>query len=147
MPGIFIKYDMEPLTMTIRERTTSFIQFLVRLAGVLGGVWVCTSYFFRVSSRIGGIASDVLKGREDLQSPESYASIHGSRSYGVGGDGMRNRPQYGEQRSSSGRWLDGAAQGGVEIFSSAREKAGQAWGNVSGGKKGHMNKESVSGFA
>ena len=36
--GIFFKYDIEPMSLTIRERTTSLIQFLVRLAGIIGGV-------------------------------------------------------------------------------------------------------------
>jgi hypothetical protein len=34
--GIFFKFDLEALGMTIRERTTSLYQFLIRLAGVIG---------------------------------------------------------------------------------------------------------------
>ncbi|KAL8286631.1 hypothetical protein RQP46_004159 [Phenoliferia psychrophenolica] len=34
VPGIFFKYDIEPMSLTIRERTTTLIQFLVRLAGI-----------------------------------------------------------------------------------------------------------------
>ena len=63
-PGIFIKYDVEPLTMVVQERTTSWISFLVRLAGVLGGVWVCTSMAFRVLSRVAVIVRKVLKQSE-----------------------------------------------------------------------------------
>ena len=36
--GIFFKYDIEPMSLTIRERTTTLIQFLVRLAGIVGGI-------------------------------------------------------------------------------------------------------------
>lgn len=36
--GIFIKYDIEPMSLTIRERTTTLLQFLVRLAGIVGGI-------------------------------------------------------------------------------------------------------------
>ena len=36
VPGIFFKYDLEALALTIRERTTSFYQFLIRLVGVIG---------------------------------------------------------------------------------------------------------------
>lgn len=36
--GIFFKYDIEPMHLTIRERTTTFLNFLVRLAGIIGGV-------------------------------------------------------------------------------------------------------------
>lgn len=36
IPGIFFKYDLEAISLTIRERTTSLYQFLVRLVGVIG---------------------------------------------------------------------------------------------------------------
>jgi hypothetical protein len=36
VPGIFFKYDLEALALTIRERTTSLYQFLIRLVGVIG---------------------------------------------------------------------------------------------------------------
>ena len=75
VPGIFIKYDIEPLQMTIRERSTSLVQFLVRLAGVLGGVWVCVVYTFRVMNRVTHFASNVATGDKD--SPESYAASYG----------------------------------------------------------------------
>lgn len=38
VPGIFFKYDIEPMHLTIRERTTGLINFLVRLAGIVGGI-------------------------------------------------------------------------------------------------------------
>ncbi|ORY54753.1 endoplasmic reticulum vesicle transporter-domain-containing protein [Leucosporidium creatinivorum] len=47
VPGIFIKYDIEPMSLTIRERTTTLLQFLVRLAGIVGGILVCSDYGFR----------------------------------------------------------------------------------------------------
>ncbi|GHJ84979.1 hypothetical protein NliqN6_1381 [Naganishia liquefaciens] len=51
VPGIFFKYDLEALGMTIRERTTSLYQFLIRLAGVIGGVWTTASFALRVLTR------------------------------------------------------------------------------------------------
>jgi hypothetical protein len=36
VPGIFFKYDLEGMALTIRERTTSLYQFLIRLVGVVG---------------------------------------------------------------------------------------------------------------
>lgn len=36
VPGIFFKYDLEPMSITIRERTTTLYQFLIRLVGVIG---------------------------------------------------------------------------------------------------------------
>ncbi|GAA5909749.1 Erv41p [Sporobolomyces salmoneus] len=49
VPGIFFKYDIEPMSLTIRERTTSLLQFLVRLAGIVGGVLVCSDFGFRTA--------------------------------------------------------------------------------------------------
>ncbi|GAA5868897.1 hypothetical protein JCM16303_000298 [Sporobolomyces ruberrimus] len=49
VPGIFFKYDIEPMSLTIRERTTSLVQFLVRLAGIVGGILVCSDYGFRTA--------------------------------------------------------------------------------------------------
>jgi len=50
VPGIFFKYDIEPMSLTIRERTTSLVQFLVRLAGIVGGILVCSDFGFRTVS-------------------------------------------------------------------------------------------------
>ncbi|KAK4055067.1 hypothetical protein OIO90_003408 [Microbotryomycetes sp. JL221] len=47
VPGVFIKYDIEPMALTIRERTTTLLQFLVRLAGIVGGILVCSDFGFR----------------------------------------------------------------------------------------------------
>lgn len=50
VPGIFFKYDIEPMSLTIRERTTTLVQFLVRLAGIVGGILVCSDFGFRTLS-------------------------------------------------------------------------------------------------
>ncbi|RSH86879.1 uncharacterized protein EHS24_005157 [Apiotrichum porosum] len=51
IPGIFFKYDLEPMTVTIRERTTTLYQFLIRLVGVVGGVWMVAAFGLRVANR------------------------------------------------------------------------------------------------
>jgi len=81
VPGIFIKYDIEPLQMTIRQRSTSLFQFLVRLAGVLGGVWVCVGYAFRVTNRVANFATNVGGGERDT--PEAYAASYGYQRPGI----------------------------------------------------------------
>ncbi|KAL7004925.1 hypothetical protein EMMF5_005538 [Cystobasidiomycetes sp. EMM_F5] len=50
VPGIFFKYDLEPMSITISERTVSLLDFLVRLAGIVGGILVCSSYAWRISN-------------------------------------------------------------------------------------------------
>ncbi|GAA5944448.1 hypothetical protein JCM1841_000796 [Sporobolomyces salmonicolor] len=49
VPGIFFKYDIEPMSLTVRERTTTLVQFLVRLAGIIGGILVCSDFGFRTA--------------------------------------------------------------------------------------------------
>lgn len=49
-PGIFFKYDVEPMSLQIEERTVTLIDFLVRLAGIVGGILVCSGYAWRGES-------------------------------------------------------------------------------------------------
>ncbi|KAI9568197.1 endoplasmic reticulum vesicle transporter-domain-containing protein [Boletus coccyginus] len=50
-PGIFLKFDMDPMVITIHQRTTTLVQLLIRCVGVIGGVFTCASYFLRVTVR------------------------------------------------------------------------------------------------
>ncbi|BFZ61700.1 hypothetical protein YB2330_002775 [Saitoella coloradoensis] len=43
-PGIFFQYDIEPLELTVRDKRAGMGSFLVRVAGVLGGVFVCAEW-------------------------------------------------------------------------------------------------------
>lgn len=53
VPGLFFKYDLEPMSVVIRERTTSLFQFLIRLAGVVGQS--NSFFFFFFSLNLGGV--------------------------------------------------------------------------------------------
>jgi hypothetical protein len=68
IPGIFFKFDIEPVRLTIIQRTTTFAQFFIRYvfvplsrnpdpsinrwAGVVGGVFVCASWALRATDRV-----------------------------------------------------------------------------------------------
>lgn len=43
-PGIFFKFDLDPMSLTIHQRTTSFLQLIIRCVGVIGGVFTCMGY-------------------------------------------------------------------------------------------------------
>jgi hypothetical protein len=45
--GIFFKYDVEPLQVTILHTHTSFYRFLIRLVALVGGVVVCTEWAYK----------------------------------------------------------------------------------------------------
>ncbi|KAG8908550.1 hypothetical protein FRB99_005910 [Tulasnella sp. 403] len=63
-PGIFFKFDIDPMEMTVWQRTTSFTQFIMRLCGVVGGVWVCAGWAVKVGSK----AAVVVTGKDDSDS-------------------------------------------------------------------------------
>ncbi|WFC97955.1 hypothetical protein MYAM1_000675 [Malassezia yamatoensis] len=65
-PGIFFKYDIEPLTMTIHNRSMSFVSFVVRLTGILGGIWLCTNFALRTLSRLLRLFRRTSMGRDFL---------------------------------------------------------------------------------
>ncbi|POW19108.1 hypothetical protein PSHT_05023 [Puccinia striiformis] len=72
IPGLFFKY--EPMSLTIHQRTTSLIEFLVRLAGMIGGIVVCTGWTFRIVDRI---IQKIVPGivEEDHSSESSYSPL------------------------------------------------------------------------
>jgi len=59
-PGLYFKYDIEPLMMIVAWHSVSFVAFLVRLVGVLGGVWLCTMYAFRAVNRFAHMGQKIL---------------------------------------------------------------------------------------
>ena len=46
-PGIFIKYEIEPISVRITAKHLGFIQFLTRFCGIIGGVFVSAGYIMR----------------------------------------------------------------------------------------------------
>jgi len=86
-PGIFFKFDMEPLNMRVEQRTTTVIQFLIRVVGVVGGVWCCFGWALRVSYK----AYDVVTGADH------QAGIVAAEASGV--TSKRNKWGGGELRS------------------------------------------------
>lgn len=79
-PGIFFKFDMEPLSLTIHQRTTSLVQLMIRCCGVIGGVFVCMGYAVRITSR----AVEAVAG------PDKSQGIVAAEASGVG-VGIRKR--------------------------------------------------------
>ncbi|TXT09002.1 hypothetical protein VHUM_02476 [Vanrija humicola] len=104
IPGIFFKYDIEPMSITVEERTTSLYQFLIRLAGVVGGVWTVAAFGLRVANRA---QREVIRatGKEKEVIPSSFSAGRGSESAGYmgrdsGGNGWRSN----RNNDSFGDW-------------------------------------------
>lgn len=49
VPGVFFKYDIEPILLLVSEERGGFITFLARLVNVVSGVLVAGSWCFAAS--------------------------------------------------------------------------------------------------
>ncbi|KAF9475437.1 DUF1692-domain-containing protein [Pholiota conissans] len=110
-PGIFFKFDLDPLAITLHQRTTTFLQLLIRTVGVLGGVFVCMGYAIRITTR----AVEVVSGADDAQgivAAESSGVRIGLRSK-WGGSELRARPKSGKLVPQGNGWtMEGAVSPG-----------------------------------
>ncbi|KAJ3172616.1 hypothetical protein HDU88_005945 [Geranomyces variabilis] len=64
VPGIFMKYDIEPISVRITESRMGFLAFLTRFCGILGGIFVSV-----------GILLDVLRWLASLLPEPSKPSL------------------------------------------------------------------------
>jgi hypothetical protein len=49
IPGIFVKYDIEPILLTVEENRDSFLRFCVRVVNICSGVLVAGHWGFTLS--------------------------------------------------------------------------------------------------
>lgn len=57
MPGVFFKYDLTAMTVEIKEQRRPFWQFLIRLSGIVGGIFATSGM---LNSFIGSLTDGVL---------------------------------------------------------------------------------------
>ncbi|EMD33361.1 hypothetical protein CERSUDRAFT_117979 [Gelatoporia subvermispora B] len=74
-PGIFFKFDLDPLAIKIEQRTTSLVQLAIRCVGVIGGVFVCMGYAVKITTH----AVDAVTGADKTQ------GIVAAEASGIGG--------------------------------------------------------------
>jgi hypothetical protein len=88
-PGIFFKFDLDPLAITIEQKTTSLVRLLIRCVGVIGGIFVCMGYAIRITTR----AVEVVSGAD--QTPGIVAAEASGAKIGLkgkwGGSHLRAR--------------------------------------------------------
>lgn len=102
-PGIFFKFDLDPLSITLHQRTTTLIQLFIRCVGVLGGVFVCMGYAIRITTR----AVEVVSGADQtagLVAAEASGAKVGLRSKWGGGE-LRARPKSGRMVPQGNGWV------------------------------------------
>ena len=57
MPGVFFKYDLTAMTVEIKEQRRPFWQFIIRLSGIVGGIFATSGM---LNSFIGSLTDGVL---------------------------------------------------------------------------------------
>ena len=55
IPGIFFKYDIEPILLIVSEQKSSFMALVVRLVNVISGVLVGGGWMYQLSGWFGEI--------------------------------------------------------------------------------------------
>lgn len=83
VPGIFFKYDFEPIKMVTVERRLSFWHFLVRLITIVGGIWIVTKWVYRAGEKVieSTLGKEYVKRSEEkkdgglLDDPDQFESI------------------------------------------------------------------------
>lgn len=55
IPGIFFKYDIEPMLLTVDESRESFLRFVVKVVNVLSGVLVTGHWCFTLTEWAGEV--------------------------------------------------------------------------------------------
>jgi len=115
VPGIFFKFDIEPVRLTIIQRTTTLGQFFIRWAGVVGGVFVCASWALRATDRV----ITVVAGPDDSDSIAPMADsarIGGIRSKWTG-TALRARSSNGSGGSPYSSTYSGSSYAGSPVGS------------------------------
>ncbi|KAK6461486.1 Erv41 protein [Scheffersomyces coipomensis] len=52
IPGIFFRYDFEPIKLTISEKRIPFVQFVAKLGTILGGLLILAGYLYRLYDKL-----------------------------------------------------------------------------------------------
>lgn len=55
IPGIFFKYDIEPILLTVEESRESFLRFCVKVVNILSGVLVAGHWGFTISDWVAEV--------------------------------------------------------------------------------------------
>ena len=63
VPGIFFKYDIEPILLIVAEQRSIFLALLVRLVNVVSGVIVAGGWMFQLSGWFGEMTARKSKRR------------------------------------------------------------------------------------
>ncbi|KAH9906626.1 endoplasmic reticulum vesicle transporter-domain-containing protein [Xylariomycetidae sp. FL2044] len=72
VPGVFFKYDIEPILLTVEERRDSFLTFVIKVINVLSGVLVAGHWGFTLSDWVREVV-----GRRKRKQAEGFIGTKG----------------------------------------------------------------------
>ncbi|KAI9730818.1 MAG: hypothetical protein M1834_005536 [Cirrosporium novae-zelandiae] len=75
IPGIFFKFDIEPLLLTVQEERASFLSLVVRLVNVVSGVVVGAGWIYQLSSWASDLLGKRRKRTTDGMLGKKYATV------------------------------------------------------------------------
>ncbi|KAJ7734884.1 DUF1692-domain-containing protein [Mycena metata] len=100
-PGIFFKFDLDPMSLTIHQRVPSFIQLIIRCVGVIGGVFTCMGYAIRVTTA----AIESVAGSSDSEITPAAVSSSSALRTKFSGASLRARPKSGRLVPQGNGWV------------------------------------------
>lgn len=65
IPGVFFKYDIEPMLLTIEETRESFLRFCVKIVNILSGVLVAGHWSFTMTEFLLDVLNKRKKAKRD----------------------------------------------------------------------------------
>ncbi|KAI0750199.1 endoplasmic reticulum vesicle transporter-domain-containing protein [Daedaleopsis nitida] len=108
-PGIFFKFDMEPVKLTIHQRTTSFIQLAIRCVGVIGGVFVCMGYAVKLTTHAYDTVTGADKGAGIVAAESTSISANLRKRFGPGDLRLRAAGKERVVRQGNGWAVEGGS--------------------------------------
>ncbi|THU98387.1 DUF1692-domain-containing protein [Dendrothele bispora CBS 962.96] len=109
-PGIFFKFDLDPMSLTIHQRTTTLLQLIIRCVGVIGGVFVCMGYAIRITTRAVEVVSGADESRNGIVGAAQTSGAKTGLRAKWGGQDLRSRAKV--IRQGSGWTVEGDHTGG-----------------------------------
>ena len=80
IPGIFIRYEISPLKITVKEVRRSYFMLLIELAGICGGVYATSGMIHSLISVIYDAAFKQCSNIQSLADPKRKSTSESSPS-------------------------------------------------------------------
>lgn len=73
VPGIFFKYNIEPILLLVSEERTGFLALVIRLINTVSGVLVTGGWMYQISGWVGEVAGRRKRQSEGVLTGKHYS--------------------------------------------------------------------------